>query len=48
MNNKVAIKTCLSTNESEKQTKQTRKMENHGYREDGCQMGGVGEIDEEV
>ena len=43
MNNKMVKNTNLSTIESEKQTKQTRRTENHGYgkRFDGCQMGGV-------
>ena len=40
----MAINTNLSTIESRKQTKQTRRTEteNHGYGEhfDGCQMGG--------
>ena len=42
MNNKTVINTCLSTIESKKQTKQTRRtdriMETESF--DGCQMGG--------
>ena len=48
----MAINTYLSTTESKKQTKQTRKTEqNHEYGEcfDGCQMGGAcGGMGEEV
>ena len=38
----MAKNTNLSTIESKKQTKQTKRTENHGYREcfHGCQMGG--------
>ena len=31
INNKIAINTCLSTNESKKQTKQTRKTETESW-----------------
>ena len=52
MNNKMAINTYLSTIESKKQTKQTRKQgQNHrcGERFDGWQMGGgFGGMGEEV
>ena len=44
----MSINMNLSTIESETQTKQTSRTENHGYREcfDGCQVrrcGGMGE-----
>ena len=52
MNNKMEKNTNLSTIESKKQTKQTRRTEmDHGYGErfDGCQMGkGYGGMGEEV
>ena len=52
MKNKMAKNTYVSTTESKKQTKQTRKQrQNHGYTErfDGCQMGmGFGGMSEEV
>ena len=43
MNNKMAKNKNLSTTESKKQTKQTKRTESRGYREccDGCQMGGA-------
>ena len=48
----MAKNTYVSTTESKKQTKQTRKQrQNHGYTErfDGCQMGvGFGGMSEEV
>ena len=49
MKNKMAKNTNLSTIESKKQTEQTRRTQNHGYRHhfDGCQIGrecgGMGE-----
>ena len=45
MNSKMAKHTYLSTIESKKQNKETRRQKhNHRYREcfDGCQTGGVG------
>ena len=48
----MATNTNLSTIESKKQTRQTRRQrQNHGYEEhfDGCQMGeGCGGMGEEV
>ena len=43
MNNKMAKHTNLPIIETKKQTKQTRRTENHGYGKhfDDCQMGGV-------
>ena len=42
MNNKMAINTYLSTNESKNKLGKQEQRQNHGYREcfDGCQMGG--------
>ena len=42
MYNKMAINTYVPKMEFEKQTTQTKRTENHGYREcfHGCQMGG--------
>ena len=51
MNNKMAKNTYLSTIESKKQAKQTRRTEPHGCREcfDGSLMGGCcGGMGEEV
>ena len=41
MNNKMAINTYQSTDESKNQTYKQEQTQNHGYREhfDGCQMG---------